>query len=84
MTAFWKEQIKGGPTDIEKKVVPLSKVDNGKEDKNKQIFEFNLEAAVWIIEVKSTDVNFASYTSKKEIKYIGVLRDTARAPKPTS
>ena len=62
MTAFWKKGIEGGPTEVQKKVVPLSKVEGeGGEDKNKRMFEFNLEAAVWLIEVKSTDLSFASY-----------------------
>ena len=62
VTAFWKKGIEGVATEVQKKVVPLSKVEGeGGEDKNKRMFEFNLEAAVWLIEVKSTDLSFASY-----------------------
>ena len=62
MTAFWKKGIEGGTTEVQKKVVPLSKVEGeGEDDKNKRMFGFNLEAAVWLIEVKSTALSFASY-----------------------
>ena len=70
VTAFWIDRIDGGPAEVEKKVVPLSKVNNGTEDKNKQIFDFNLEAGVWNIEVKSTDLNFASYTGDSVITFL--------------
>ena len=62
VTAFWKKGIEGGTTEVQKKVVPLSKMEGeGEDDKNKRMFGFNLEAAVWLIEVKSTALSFASY-----------------------
>ena len=62
MTAYWKKEIEGGSTEVQEKVVKLSKMTvDGEKDKNKQMFGFNLVAGVWLIEVKSTDRSFASY-----------------------
>ena len=62
MTAFWKKEIEGGSAGAQEKVVQLNKMtEDGEKDKNKQMFGFNLEAGVWLIEVKSTDLSFASY-----------------------
>ena len=62
MTAYWKKEIEGGSSEVQEKVVKLNKMtEDSEKDKNKQMFGFNLEAGVWLIEVKSTDRSFASY-----------------------
>ena len=71
MTAYWKKEIEGGSTEIQEKVVKLSKMTvDGEKDKNKQMFGFNLEAGVWLIEVKSTDRSFASYMGNTQTYFI--------------
>ena len=71
VTAFWKKGIEGGSTEVQEKVVQLSQVEEGGEkDKNKQMFGFNLEAGVWIIEVKSTNLSFASYMGNLVLPFL--------------
>ena len=71
MTAFWKKEVEGGATEVQEKVVQLGRVEeDGEEDKNKQMFGFNLEPGVWIIQVKSTDLNFASYMGNSVLLFL--------------
>ena len=71
VTAFWKKDVEGGATEVQEKVVQLGRVEeDGEEDKNKQMFGFNLEPGVWIIQVKSTDLNFASYMGNSVLPFL--------------
>ena len=68
MTAFLKNASKGNTNKTRKKVVKLTDFEDD-ENKNKRSFPFDLEAGIWVIEVKATKRSFAAYRGNGMIKF---------------
>ena len=68
MTAFLKNVSKENPNKTRKKVVKLSDFEDD-ENKNKRSFPFDLEAGIWVIEVKATKRSFAAYRGNEMITF---------------
>ena len=68
MTAFLKNVSKENTNKTRKKVVKLSDFEDD-ENKNKRSFPFDLEAGIWVIEVKATKRSFAAYRGNEMITF---------------
>ena len=66
MTAFLKNASKENTNKTRKKVVKLTDFEDD-ENKNKRSFPFDLEAGIWVIEVKATKRSFAAYRGNEMI-----------------
>ena len=68
MTTFLKNASKENTNKTRKKVVKLSDFEDD-ENKNKRSFPFDLEAGIWVIEVKATKRSFAAYRGNEMITF---------------
>ena len=68
MTAFLKNASKENTNKTRKKVVKLTDFEDD-ENKNKRSFPFDLEAGIWVIEVKATKRSFAAYRGNEMITF---------------
>ena len=68
VTAFLKNASKEKTNKTRKKVVKLSDFEED-ENKNKRSFPFDLEAGIWVIEVKATKRSFAAYRGNVIIQF---------------
>ena len=68
MTAFLKNASKENTNKTQQKVVKLSDFEDD-ENKNKRSFPFDLEAGIWVIEVKATKRSFAAYRGNEMITF---------------